>query len=84
MHVYASATGSFPITPDDNTPVLCDAIYVGVACATLAIKHSASSPTVTYKNVPAGTYLHVHLQEGRVMATGTTVLAAGDLIGMSW
>ena len=84
MEIKASSQYSISVTPSDTTSLSCKALWIGVACATLAIKHRSGDPTITYKNVPGGSILPVELRDGRVMSTGTSGPAAGDIIAMEW
>lgn len=84
MEIKASAQYSVSVTPSDATSISCKALWIGVTCATLAIKHRAADSAVTYKNVPGGSILPVEIREGRVMSTGTSGPGAGDIIAMQW
>lgn len=71
------ATDAFVIVPSDTTEltVATKAIYVGTA-GHVTVRPIRAAGDVTYRNVPAGSYLTV--RANFVRATGTT---AADLVG---
>lgn len=75
--VYASARESGAVTPDDDTELSFDALYVGTA-GNVAIKHIEDGNTVTYTGVGAGVILPV--SGVRVMAATT----ASNIVWMRW
>jgi hypothetical protein len=63
--------GSFqPVTPSDSTLINCRAICVGGA-GNLTISKDATSTGVLF-TVIAGQTIPIMLEQGRIMATGTT------------
>jgi len=76
--IFAAATSSVAVTPSDSTVLDFRALHIGVG-GDVAIKHTASSTSVVYKNLPSGFPLNVN--GGIVMATGTT---ATDIVAMNW
>lgn len=67
---------AFGITPSDTaTLIMIGAIYVG-GTGNVRVRYKHNGATVTFTNVPAGTYVVGNFD--RVWATGTT---ATNLIG---
>lgn len=73
----APSRAPFSITPSDTDrlPAATKAIYVGTGGA-VVVRGVDAAADVTYRNVPAGTYLVVCASH--VRASGTT---AADLVG---
>lgn len=71
------ASEAFAVVPSDSAELtsVTKAIYVGTA-GHVVLRPLRSITDVTYRNVPAGSYLTVRATH--VRATGTT---AGDLVG---
>lgn len=61
----------FPVTPSDSTRINCSSIYVG-GTGNLAISPDGVSAAVVLSAVPVGAVVPVELNQGRIMATGTT------------
>lgn len=60
------------VTPSDTTLVTCRAIYVGGAgSVTLSPVQTGGTP-VLFTAPPVGSIIPVELNEGRIMATGTS------------
>lgn len=74
--VFASANSSGSVTPSDATELNFKCLWIGVT-GDVAIKHTATGATVTYKNVPVG---ELHVEGVRVMAATT----ATEIIWMNW
>jgi len=67
----ATYMGFAAVTPSDTTLVNCRAIYVaGTGDVALSINGTAAA--ITFKTVPGGAILPIGLDQGRIMATGTT------------
>lgn len=76
---FPSYTGAFAITTSDTALLNLRAIYVGGA-GNVAINTAPSGGTsVIFTAPPIGTIIPIGLDQGRVMATGTT---ATLLIGL--
>lgn len=73
----APSRAPFAITPSDTDPLpfVTKAIYVGTG-GHVSLRGVSAAADVTYRNVPAGSYLEV--RASHVRATGTT---AADLVG---
>jgi hypothetical protein len=73
----APSSDAFAIVPHDTDPLLSvtKAIYVGTG-GNVALRPVRGNTDVTYRNVPAGSYLTI--RASHVRASGTT---AADLIG---
>lgn len=67
------------ITPNDATRINCRAIYVGGA-GNVAISPDGVTASTVFTAPPVGSIIPVELNEGRVLATGTT---ATPLIALS-
>lgn len=76
--VFASATSSAAVTPNDSTVLSFKALYIGGA-GNVAIKHVDAGTAVTYVGLTAGTVLPV--DGGIVMSTNTT---ATNIVAMDW
>lgn len=64
--------GSFQaVTPSDATLINCRAIYIGGA-GSVTISKDGTSAGVLFTAPPVGTILPINLDQGRIMATGTT------------
>lgn len=61
----------FPVTPSDSTRINCQSIYVG-GTGNLALSPDGVSPAITFNALPVGSIVPVELNQGRIMATGTT------------
>lgn len=66
--IYA---GFSAVTPSDTTRVNCRAIYVGGA-GNVALSIDGTTAAVVFTAPPVGTILQIMLDQGRIMATGTT------------
>lgn len=63
--------GSYqPVTPSDSTPINCRAIYIGGA-GIVTVSKDPTAAGVPF-TVVAGQVLPLMLDQGRIMATGTT------------
>jgi hypothetical protein len=75
MQLNYGVYGSFSaVTPNDGTPVSCSAIYIGGA-GNITLSTGLSAPAITFTAPPVGTILPIMLDQGRIMATGTTATA---------
>jgi len=74
----ATYSGFFAVTPSDTTRVNCRAIYVA-GTGDVAVSVDGTTASVTFKTVPGGAILPINLDQGRIMATGTT---ATTIIGL--
>ena len=64
--------GSFvAVTPSDSVPISCRAIYIGGA-GNVTVKANAGATGVVFTAPPVGTILPLNLDQGLIMATGTT------------
>lgn len=59
------------VTPSDTTRVSCRAIYIGGA-GSVAVSPDATTAATVFTAPPVGSILPVELNQGRIMATGTT------------
>lgn len=72
MQINQTTYGSFQaVTPNDGTPITCSGLYVGGA-GNVTLSTALSAAAITFTAVPVGTILPITLDQGRVMATGTT------------
>ena len=72
MQTIALSYGSFQaVTPSDTTLINCRAIYIGGA-GSVTISKDGTSPGVVFTAPPVGAILPIILDQGRIMATGTT------------
>lgn len=71
--IYHSALA---VTPSDSSAQSFSSLYVGGAGDVAVLMNGDSSP-VTFKSVPAGTFIPLCVQ--KVMATGTT---ATNILGL--
>jgi hypothetical protein len=68
----ATYCGGFAVAPSDTALVSCRAIYVGGA-GNLAVNTAPAGGTAIVFTAPAiGSIIPLELNEGRIMATGTT------------
>ena len=71
MQLNSINFGSFQAcTPSDTTLVNCKALFIGAA-GNITISKDATTAGVLFA-VPAGAIINVMLDQGRVLATGTT------------
>lgn len=63
-------SGGAAVTPSDTVEITCRGIYVGGA-GNVAVKQKGGS-AVTFTAPPVGTVLPISLDQGQIMATGTT------------
>jgi len=61
----------FPVTPSDTTRINCQSIYVG-GTGNIAVSPDGTSAAVVLTAVPVGAVVPIELNQGRIMATGTT------------
>lgn len=72
MQTLATQYNSFQaVTTSDTTRVSCRAIYVGGA-GNVAVSPDAATAATVFTATPVGSILYVGLDQGRIMATGTT------------
>ena len=71
---FVTYTALNAVTPSDTTLVTCRAIYIGGA-GNIAISTSPTAAAVTITAPPVGTVISLGLDQGRIMATGTTATA---------
>lgn len=72
MQLNVASYPSFAaVVPSDTTLINCRAIYVGGA-GNITLSTSPTAPVVTLTAPPVGTILPIALDQGRIMATGTT------------
>ncbi len=70
-----STYGSFAaVTPSDTTLINCRAIYVGGA-GNITISKDGTTAGILFTAPPVGAIIPVELNQGRIMATGTTATA---------
>ena len=67
------------VTPSDTILLTCRAIYIGGA-GNIALSVDGVTPSVVITAPPVGTILPILLEQGRVMATGTTATAIVALL----
>lgn len=72
--VFASATDSDAVTPDDDTEIDFYALYVGTG-GTVVIKHSADGQAKTFLNVQDGSILPVAGVRVMAATTATGIMA---------
>lgn len=59
------------VTPSDTTRISCKAIYVGGA-GNVAVSPDGTTAATVITAPPVGSVLPIALDQGRIMATGTT------------
>lgn len=64
-------TGFLAVTTSDTARISCRGIYVGGA-GSVALSIDGTTAAVVITAPPVGTILPVMLDQGRIMATGTT------------
>lgn len=64
-------TGFLAVTPSDTVRISCRGIYVGGA-GNVALSIDGTTAAVVITAPPVGTILTMMLDQGRIMATGTT------------
>lgn len=72
--VFASATESDEVTPDDDEAIEFDALYVGTG-GTVIVKHTESGAIKTFTNVQDGSILPVAGVRVMAATTATGILA---------
>lgn len=68
---WATYSTFFAVTPSDSTRVNCRAIYVGGA-GSVAVSPDGTTGATVFTAPPVGSIIPVELNQGRIMATGTT------------
>lgn len=68
------ASGYAAVTPSDTTEVNCRALYVGGA-GNVVLQMPGRSETVTFSNVPAGTFMPVSARRVMAATTATSIVA---------
>ena len=68
----ATYCGGLAVTPSDTTLVTCRAIYVGGAGNVAVSTAPAGGSAIVFTAPPVGSIIPLELNEGRIMATGTT------------
>lgn len=59
------------VTPSDTARISCKAIYVGGA-GNVAVSPDGTTAATVFTAPPVGSILPIALDQGRIMATGTT------------
>lgn len=59
------------VTASDTTRINCRCLYIGGA-GNVALSIDGTTAAVMITGVPAGTFLPIELNQGRVMSTNTT------------
>jgi hypothetical protein len=68
------------VTPSDTALISCRAIYIGLS-GNLAVNFASSGgSSVTLLSVPTGGIIPLELNQGRIMATGTTATSMVALV----
>ena len=68
---YAAYGSAIAVTPSDTTLLTCKALYVGGA-GNVSVQTRDGATTVTFTAPPVGTVLPINIENGHVLATGTT------------
>ena len=68
------ASGYAAVTPSDTTELNCRALYVGTT-GNVVLQMPGRSETVTFSNVPAGTFMPVSARRVMVATTATNLVA---------
>ena len=68
------ANGYAAVTPSDTTELNCRAIYVGGG-GNVVLQMPGRSETVTFSNVPAGTFMPVSARRVMAATTATNLVA---------
>lgn len=68
------ASGYAAVTPSDTTEINCRALYVGGA-GNVVLQMPGRSETVTFSNVPAGTFMPVSARRVMAATTATNLVA---------
>ena len=63
------------VTPSDTTPITCRAIYVGGAGNVTVSPVLTGGTPILFTAPPVGSIIPIELNQGRIMATGTTATA---------
>ena len=72
MQIAAANYAAFKaVTTSDTALITCRAIYVGGA-GNVAISPDATTAATVITAPPVGTVLPINLDQGRILATGTT------------
>lgn len=79
MKVFSSAKTFVAVTPSDSTSVSCKALYIGNT-GNVVISAGSTGAGITFVGVPAGLFMPVELQNGRVMAATT----ATGIVALNW
>lgn len=69
---WATYSSLAAVTPSDTTSVTCRGIYVGGAGNVTVNPGLSGGTSVTFTAPPVGSILPIELNQGRIMATGTT------------
>jgi hypothetical protein len=73
MNIYPAQYGSaVAVTTSDTVPISCRAIYVGGAGNVTINPLTSGGTSVLFTAPPVGSIIPVELNQGRIMATGTT------------
>jgi hypothetical protein len=67
---FATYSAGKAVTPDDNALISCRAIYVGGA-GNITVQFAIGT-SVVFTAPPVGSILPINLEQGRIMASGTT------------
>ena len=68
------ASGYAAVTPSDTTELNCRALYVGTT-GNVVLQMPGRSETVTFSNVPAGTFMPVSARRVMAATTATNLVA---------
>jgi len=68
---FSTYSGYIAVTPSDTTRLNCRAIYVA-GTGDVALSVDGTTASVVFKTVPGGAILPINLDQGRILATGTT------------
>lgn len=69
---WASFSTFTAVVPSDTTPITCRAIYIGGAGNVTVNSAPTGAGGTLFTAPPVGAILPIELNQGRIMATGTT------------